>query len=615
MFDPPRRPGPARGVVPGPTRPPLTARLRTLSVALLVASGAGLGSEAAAQDAVRRCAVEDRTAAEVARTTAIVERRRALGAFRPALRAASGPVVVPVAVHVLTSGGAGASDDRVEAQLDVLRAAFDGLGYRLVVAAYERVENPAWAGDLDMDSPEEAAMKRALALDPTAYLNLYVADVLFDDFLGWATLPDEPEAGTALDGVVVGASTLPGGRPPFDEGDTAVHEVGHWLGLEHPWAGFRCAEPNDGVADTPQQRSPVTVCDLDRDSCPNDPGTDPVQNFMGYAPDACMTRFTPGQRERMEALTAELRPAVAQGGRVLAAVARTAFDAAFAGVTQTAPLRIVNTTGAPVTVTAVTASDAAFAVGGVGQTVAPGGVAVLDLAFTPSAPGDYAATVIVETDGPGAVPPVQVTATATLPPVARLASGARRVEAVEGDSVTVAVTITNEGGAALQFAVEAAPPWVVFVEPDRGALAPGASATLAVTVATDGIDVPAGARRREVEGVLALATNDPLRPALAVPLVAVVSERPEAFAVGAPFPNPGRGRITVPLAFPDAAEAVTVEVYDALGRRVAVLAQDAPFPAGFSDLVWDAGAAPAGLYLVQARAPGGADVARVVVAR
>ena len=615
MFDPPRPPGLARGSDSGPPRPPLTVRLRPVLAALLVAGGAGWGSVTAAQDDARRCAVRTPTAADVARTSAIVERRRALGALRPALRIASGPVVVPVAVHVLTSGGAGASDARVEAQLDVLRAAFDGLGYRLVVAAYERVENPAWADRLRMDSPDEAAMKRALALDPTAYLNLYVADVLFDDFLGWATLPDDPRVGTALDGVVVGASTLPGGEAPYDEGDTAVHEVGHWLGLEHPWAGFRCAEPNDGVADTPQQRSPTTVCDLDRDSCPNDPGLDPVRNFMGYAPDACMTGFTPGQRERMDALTAELRPAVARGGRVLAALARTAFGSAFADVTQTAPLRVVNTTRAPVTITAAAASDAAFTVGGVGQTVAPGGVAVLDVAFAPSEPGSYAATLTVETDGPGAVAPVEVTAVATPPPVARLAAGAARAEVVEGDSAAVEVVVLNEGGAALRFAVEAAPPWVASVDPDRGTLAPGASARLAVTVATDGLDVAPGTRRREVEGALTLATNDPLRPALDVPITAVVFERPDAFAVGAPFPNPGRGRITVPLALPDAAEAVTVEVYDALGRRVAVLAEGAAFAAGFADLVWDAGAAPAGLYLVRARSAGGADVARVVVAR
>ena len=606
MFDPPR-----------PPRPSLAARLRPVLLASLMLGGVALGPGAVAQDVDgRRCAVEAPTPARLARTAAIVERRRALGALRPALRAAAGPVVVPVALHVLTSGGRGATEAQVAAQMEVLNAAFEGLGYRFVVAASERVENPAWADGLRINSADEAAMKQALALDPTVYLNVYTAAVLADDYFGWATLPDDPAAGTALDGVVVGGETLPGGTmAPADEGDTVVHEVGHWLGLEHTFAGG-CTAPGDGVADTPQQRSASSGCPTQRDTCPLDPGLDPVQNYMDYSDDACMVEFTPGQRDRMDALTAELRPAVVQGGRVLAALARTAFGNAFVGVPQTAPLRVVNTTSAPVTVTAATASDPAFSVGGVGQTVAPGGVAVLDVTFTPAAVGAVGAAVAVETDRPGlTVEPVSIAATATLPPRARLAADAARTLVLEGDSAAVEVTLANEGGAALEFAVAAAPPWVAAVEPDRGVLAPGASARLAVTVSTDGLDVPAGQRRREVEGALVLATNDPLRPSLDLALVAVVSERPDAFAVGDPYPNPGRGRITVPLAFPDDADGVTVEVYDALGRRVAVLAEAASFAAGFPDLVWDAGAAPAGLYLVQARAAGGADVARVVVAR
>ena len=598
-----------------PPPAPLAALLRPALLASLVLGGAALGPSAAAQapDAdARRCAVEDPTLAEVTRSTQVVRRWRAL---RPALRVADEPLVVPVAVHVLTSGGEGATDAQVAAQLDVLNAAFASVDVRLVLAAYDRTENPAWADRLRINSADEQAMKRALALDPTAYLNLYTAAVLDDDYLGWATLPDDPNAGTALDGVVVGGGTLPGGdAAPFNEGDTGVHEVGHWLGLEHTFAGG-CSAPGDGVADTPQERTAASGCPTSRDSCPLDPGLDPVQNYMDYSTDACMTGFTPGQRERMRALTTALRPAVAAGGRVLAAVSRTAFGAAFVGVPQTTPLRVVNTTSEPVTVTGARASDPAFAVGGVGAVVAPGGVAVLDLVFTPAEAGTTSATVTVETDGGAPVVPVAVTATAARPPLARLATDAARVGVLEGDSAQVAVSLVNEGGAALEFAVGAAPPWVAAVRPRGGTLAPGASATLAVTVSAAGLDVPAGQRRREVEGALVLATNDPLRPTLDVALVAVVSERPEAFAVGDPYPNPGRGRITVPLAFPDDAVGVTVEVYDALGRRVAVLAEGASFAAGFPDLVWDAGAAPAGLYLVQARSAGGADVARVVVAR
>ena len=595
-----------------PPPAPLAVCFRPALLASLLLGGAALGSGAAAQSldvGGRRCAVEAPALADVARATQVVRQWRAL---RPALRVVDEPVVVPVAFHVLTAGGEGATDAQVTAQMDVLNAAFAGVGVRFVLAAYDRTENAAWADRLRINSADERAMKRALALDPAVYLNLYTAAVLDDDYLGWATLPYDPDAGTVRDGVVVGGGTLPGGdEAPFNEGDTGVHEVGHWLGLEHTFAGG-CSEPNDGVADTPWQRSSTSGCPVGRDSCrPSDErpdgqflgaaaeGLDPIHNFMDYSDDACMTGFTPGQRERMRALTASLRPAVA-AGRVLAAVSRTAFGGAVVGESQTAPLRVVNTTSAPVTVTAVRASHPAFTVGGVGTAVAPGGVAVLDLAFAPSEPGVVVATVTVETDGAEA-------ASATV-----VGTAALDVMLPEGRTAEARAVVTNAGAAPLAFSVGATPPWVLDVVPAEGTVAPGSSAALAVTVSGDSLVVPPGEREGRFDGTVAVVADGSV---LRVPVVAVVSALPDAFAVGDPYPNPGRGRITVPLAFPDAADGVTVEVFDALGRRVAVLAEGASFAAGVRELTWDAGGVPAGLYLVQARTAGGADAGRVVVAR
>jgi len=67
--------------------------------------------------------------------------------------------------------------------------------------------------------------------------------------------------------------------------------------------------------------------------------------------------------------------------------------------------------------------------------------------------------------------------------------------------------------------------------------------------------------------------------------------------LGAPVPNPTRGAIRIPLSL-DVAQTAEVAVYDALGRRVAVLA-DGPLAAGAHDLTMDTSPLAPGLYIVR----------------
>ncbi|GAB5536212.1 MAG: hypothetical protein Rubg2KO_24610 [Rubricoccaceae bacterium] len=105
------------------------------------------------------------------------------------------------------------------------------------------------------------------------------------------------------------------------------------------------------------------------------------------------------------------------------------------------------------------------------------------------------------------------------------------------------------------------------------------------------------------------------------PNVAVGSERdpslPEVFAIDPPWPNPVRQRATVRVALPEASE-LTVEVFDALGRRVRQL-EDADRPAGWHELALDADGLASGVYLVRMVAGEGADrftaVRRLTVVR
>jgi hypothetical protein len=146
-------------------------------------------------------------------------------------------------------------------------------------------------------------MKQALHEGDARTLNFYSAS-LGKYLLGWAYFPSDftgDNGGTTpryIDGVVMDFRSLPGGSfGIYSEGDTATHEVGHWLSLYHTFENG-CEAPGDEIADTPYEASPQFYCEV-RDSCPDKTGTDPIHNFMDYTPDNCMNQFTQDQGARM----------------------------------------------------------------------------------------------------------------------------------------------------------------------------------------------------------------------------------------------------------------------------------------------------------------------------
>jgi len=220
-----------------------------------------------------------------------------------------GSINVPVYVHVirkdLTVAGGNVPAAWISSQISVLNAAYGGQSaatsartpFRFVLAGVDRTTSATWFV-ADRESRAEAAMKKALRKGGTNALNLYTLRAS-SGTLGWATFPADYAAAPSLDGVVVLDRTLPGGSMAgYNLGDTATHEVGHWLGLYHTFQGG-CGDANgDYVVDTPTEASPQYYCGS-RDSCGTAAGSDPVNNFMNYAPDSCMYEFTTGQAQRM----------------------------------------------------------------------------------------------------------------------------------------------------------------------------------------------------------------------------------------------------------------------------------------------------------------------------
>ncbi|KAL3481268.1 hypothetical protein BJX99DRAFT_181572 [Aspergillus californicus] len=142
--------------------------------------------------------------------------------------------------------------------------------------------------------------KRGLREGGADALNVYTVgfDLLYSD--GYTvTHPWDYRNDSRADGIVIDYNYLPGGSHiSFNTGKALVTTIGHWSGLFRTSEGG-CDEPGDRVADTPAQGLPALGCPIGQDSCPGQPGLDPIHNLMDYTDDDCRTHFTPGQYSRM----------------------------------------------------------------------------------------------------------------------------------------------------------------------------------------------------------------------------------------------------------------------------------------------------------------------------
>lgn len=234
------------------------AKLKMLLVILFSTVASGVPTANAHH---RGCGVKDKTPQEVA----IVKKRTQDALFSKygndvpvSTISPSSPVVISVYMHIITNndGSLGnLSDSIIDSQMQVLNDAYNSYGWSFVEVSREYAANDAWFAMAPDESSSELAAKRALRRGTGADLNFYTAS-LTGGLLGWATFPHSYSSSQAyLDGVVNHYTTLPkAGTGPFSLGDTAVHEVGHWLGLYHTFQGGCFG--GDEVSDTPAVSAP-----------------------------------------------------------------------------------------------------------------------------------------------------------------------------------------------------------------------------------------------------------------------------------------------------------------------------------------------------------------------
>ncbi|MFL5807897.1 MAG: T9SS type A sorting domain-containing protein [Flavisolibacter sp.] len=136
------------------------------------------------------------------------------------------------------------------------------------------------------------------AWDSRYYLNFWVGNMR--SLLGYSSLPGSTadRDGIVINTTAFGTVNMTGA---YNMGRTAVHEVGHWLGLMHIWGDTYCGD--DLVSDTPKQGNFTAGCPSGfRSSCNNGTAGDMYMNYMDFTSDACMNLFTAGQKDRMLAL-------------------------------------------------------------------------------------------------------------------------------------------------------------------------------------------------------------------------------------------------------------------------------------------------------------------------
>ena len=195
--------------------------------------------------------------------------------------------------------------------------------------------------NLELDLMKSASTGGIDPWNVERYLNIWVCNMSVDIggtqspfLLGYAYPPVEapnwpdgtlPENIQQTDGVVLHYEAVGPNNPSNtslvgtnDQGRTATHEVGHYLGLRHIWGDGDCTM-DDFIDDTPSagsnsQAAGTTCAELHtKDSCTDDDLPDMIENYMDYSIETCLNMFTQDQVDLMRAMLQGPRSSLLEG--------------------------------------------------------------------------------------------------------------------------------------------------------------------------------------------------------------------------------------------------------------------------------------------------------------
>lgn len=252
------------------------------------------------------------------------------------------PYEITVVVHVImdsTCTDGQVSDATVMSQIDILNEDFLALAgtpgaqgadsqIHFALASTDPDGQPTTGITRDCNTTwynDGGEYWQSLAWNPQRYLNLYTNTAAnARGYVPFLPAADNAMIGDVSDRVVV--NWLVFGRdspfPPHDQGRTATHEIGHFMGLFHTYfdgcgtaTAPQCYTTGDRLCDTAPNATSHDLCPTGATSCGGVPV--PIENYMELTDDTCMLGFTAEQAQRMRCTLLHYRPELLDGGGTL----------------------------------------------------------------------------------------------------------------------------------------------------------------------------------------------------------------------------------------------------------------------------------------------------------